>query len=182
MPERFDIVTLTVGYAVILTLLGSAPALVLARGFGSRLVLAPALGFALAASLLSTANAFLTLRQATWWILAPACVASTVLAVVAIRRERPSIAWRNLALPLVLAATAVACAVTPFIARDTEGPVALKVYDAWVYIESDVWLDHHRLGDPQPVDTLADLFDTAGYAYTHAETVGLSRVSGAYPS
>ena len=176
MPERFDIVTLTVGYAVILTLLGSAPAAVLVRGFGSRLLVAPALGFALTAALLSTSSPLLTMRQATWWILAPACVISTVLAIVATHRERPSIDWRSLALPLGLTAVAVACVVTPVIARDTEGPVALRVYDAWVYIESDVWLDHHTLDDPQPVDINADLFDTSGFVYSHAESVGLSRI------
>ncbi len=176
MPERLDIVSLTVGYAVILVALGSGPTVLWARGFGSRLVISPAVGFALAAILLSTSSPVLTARQAAWVILIPASLLSVAAAVLLLRRESRTLPRRDSLVPLALAIIAVGIAVGPEIARNTAGPISLKVFDAWVYIESDQWLAGHTLGDGAPVSSVADLIATTGYAFTHAEEVGLSRI------
>ena len=183
MSEGIRVVAFAIGYLVIFIALGLGPACVLARGSTPRFVLAPMLGLALAASVLTTASVALTMRTAAWVVLIPLALLSLSLAFWRLRRRR-KIEAAEVAIPTFLVVVALLLASAPAFARGTVGPFGLGVYDALGYVQTDFWLQGHALRDEPPPDAGRwDLSLAYGHALTQDETrIGVSVVDAAVAS
>jgi hypothetical protein len=126
----------------------------------------------MATALLTTASLVMSMRVAAWAVLLPAAVTST-LATAIWRRPRPLSPASELVPPLLIAAVAVALAVGPAVARGTQGPQSLAIYDAWGYIETDAWLQHHSLQEKPPAG--ANRWDLDA-VFGHAHVMGNQRI------
>ena len=129
--------------------LGSWPTLLLARGFPSRAALAPVVGFALAACLLSTAGGVLPMRVAAWAVLLPAALLSLGLTGWWARRSPGCVRTRRseLLVPGAIGLTALLLVLLPGMLRGTVGPINFYFADAWGYILPDLWVRDHTLYD-----------------------------------
>jgi hypothetical protein len=180
VSEGIRVVVLGIGFLVIFTALGLGLACALARTSSPRIVLAPLLGLAVAASVLTTASLGLTMRSAAWVVLVPLGILSLGLVVWQLRRGR-RIDLTEAAIPAVLVVVGLLLASAPALARDTVGPFGLGVYDALGYIQTDLWLQGHTLLDEPPPDSGRwDLTLAYGHALTQDETrIGVSVVNAA---
>jgi len=102
----------------------------------SQLALAPVFGFAVSISLLTTLNFFVPLRNALWFALLPAAVASLAFAIWRWGAPlRPRAHWRELAqLGAVLVGVLVVVN-APLVRRDSPGPIDWGIYDAPYYVD-----------------------------------------------
>ena len=180
MSEGLKVIALGIGYLVIFGAVGSGPAFVLARSAESRLLLAPALGLAIAASLLTTVSLVMPMHTAAWAVLVPAAVISLVVAIWQLRRDRV-IAARGTVIATAFVVAGLLLAAAPAIDRGTAGPFGLGVYDAWGYVHADLWLQGHSLLDDPPADAGRwDLSLAYGHALTEDNTrIGVSVVNAA---
>jgi hypothetical protein len=183
VSEGIRVVAFAIGYLAIFTAIGLGPACMLARGSTPRFVLAPMLGLALAASVLTTASVALTMHTAAWLVLIPLALLSLSLAFWRLRRRR-RIDVAEVAIPTFLVVVALLLASAPALARGTVGPFGLGVYDALGYIQTDLWLQGHTLHDEPPPDAGRwDLSLAYGHALTQDETrIGVSVVDAAVAS
>jgi hypothetical protein len=180
VSEGIRVVVFEIGFLVVFTALGLGFACMLRGTPTPRLVLAPLLGLAVAASVLTTASLALTMRSAAWIVLIPIGLVSLGLAVWQIRRGR-RIDLAETAIPAVLVVAGLLLASAPAVSRDTVGPFGLGVYDALGYIQTDLWLQEHTLlDDPPPDSGRWDLTLAYGHALTQDETrIGVSVVNAA---
>jgi hypothetical protein len=180
VSEGLRVIALGSGYLVIFGAVGSGPVFVLARSAESRLLLAPAFGLAIAASILTTASLVLTMHTAAWVVLVPAALVSLGIAAWRIRRERV-VATRGTAIAAAFVVAGILLAAAPAIDRGTVGPFGLGVYDALGYVHTDLWLQGHTLLDDPPADASRwDLSLTYGHALTEDNTrIGVSVVNAA---
>lgn len=183
MSAASFLIVASVAYLALFAAVGSAPALVLACELPSRLVLAPILGFAIAACGLTTLALVMPMRTAAWVVLLPGALVSLGFSLN--RRLRPSLGdLREAAVPGLLAVLAVLLAILPAALHGTRGPLALAVYDGWGYIQTDAWLQGHRVGDELPVDAPADDMSLT-YGHSAAggdQRIGVSAVNAAASS
>ena len=180
MSEGLKVIALGIGYLVIFGAVGSGPAFVLARSAESRLLLAPALGLSIAASVLTTVSLVMPMHTAAWAVLVPVAVVSLIVAVWQLRRDRV-IAARGTAIAAAFVAAGLLLAAAPALDRGTVGPFGLGVYDAWGYVQADLWLQGHTLLDDPPADAGRwDLSLAYGHALTEDNTrIGVSVVNAA---
>ncbi len=140
----------------VLTLLGLGLAAQLRRWrvpAMARLALAPSFGFAAAMCLLVTANFFVPLRWALWWLLVPAIVGSCLWAWRTERRDGGlrldrGRAWRDggvLALVLIVPLLVVN---GPQDARYSPGPVAFGIFDSQMYVNYIQGFQNHTNNEP----------------------------------
>ena len=148
---------------VVFAALGSGPCVGLIRDRRMQVVTMPILGFALAASLLTTATPFLTLATATWVVLVPAALLSLAAAVVLTRRLPATGRTREIAVPVAALLIGITFALLPPVSRGTQGPFALTIDDGWGYTASSLFLQHHRAGDPAPAGSDLTMSYGAGY-------------------
>jgi hypothetical protein len=146
MAERIALVVYAFGIVVFLGALGSGPALFLARRVTAPLLLAPAVGLAIAAAALTTAVVIAPLRTVTWVLLVPAALASAIWAGWQLRGRLHSQA-REAAIPGVGVVVGLLLAVAPGLVRGTLGPFSIAVFDAWGYVPSAAWLQGHGTHD-----------------------------------
>jgi hypothetical protein len=180
VSEGLQVIALGIGYLVIFGAVGLGPAVVLARSAESRLLLAPALGLSIAASILTTVSLVLTMHEAAWAVLVPAALVSLGVAVWRIRRDR-AVATRGTAIAAAFVLAGILLAAAPAIDRGTVGPFGLGVYDALGYVQVDLWLQGHTLLDDPPADASRwDLSLSYGHALTEDNTrIGVSLVNSA---
>jgi hypothetical protein len=180
VSEGLKVIALGIGYLVTFGAVGSGPALVLARSAESRLLLAPALGLSIAASVLTTVSLVMPMHTAAWAVLVPVAVVSLIVAVWRLRRDRV-IAARGTAIAAAFLVAGLLLAAAPALDRDTAGPFGLAVYDALGYMQADLWLQGHSLLDDPPADAGRwDLSLAYGHALTEDNTrIGVSVVNAA---
>jgi hypothetical protein len=180
VSEGLQVIALGIGYLVIFGAVGLGPAVVLARTAETRLLLAPALGLSIAASALTTASLLMPMHTAAWAVLVPAAVISVIVAVWQLQRDR-AIAAKGTAIAAAFVAAGLLLAAAPALDRGTAGPFGLGVYDAWGYVQTDLWLQGHSLLDDPPADAGRwDLSLAYGHALTEDDTrIGVSVVDAA---
>lgn len=152
MHERLLLIEHSIGLLLLFTAVGSGPATGLIRDRRVRFAAMPILGFALTASLLTTAAPSLALATATWVLLVPAAVVSLAAAVALARRRPGTGGIRELAIPIVAFLVGVTLALLPPLYHGTQGPFALLVPDAWGYVPTSLFLQHHSTGDKLPAE------------------------------
>ena len=151
MNERALLIEHSVVLVLLFTAIGSGPAVWLIRDRRIRLATMPILGFALAASLLTTVALFLPMATATWTVLVPVTVLSFAVAVVLLARRRPATGrTREVAVPAAALLVGITLALLPPLFRGTQGPFALMIDDSWSYAATSLFLQHHRAGDQLP--------------------------------
>jgi hypothetical protein len=180
VSEGVKVIALGIGYLVIFGAVGSGPAFVLVRPAESRLLLAPALGLSIAAGVLTTVSLVMPMHTAAWAVLVPVAVASLIVATWRLLRDRV-IAARGTAIAATFVAAGLLLAAAPALDRGTVGPFGLGVYDAWGYVQADLWLQGHTLLDDPPADAGRwDLSLAYGHALTEDNTrIGVSVVNAA---
>ena len=147
MSERTTLVGVVLALVGIVWAVGAGPAAALGRQAASRIVLAPLIGLALCASLLTTAAAIMPLGVAAYAVLVPAIVFSLAAAVMLLvrRRERPTPS--EVAIPLFIAAAGVLIALAPGLEVGSAGPYTGALRDAWWYVAMGDWLRDHTVWD-----------------------------------
>lgn len=150
MHERLLLVEHSVALLLLFTAIGSGPATGLIHDRLVRLATMPILGFALAASLLTTAAPFLTMATATWVVLIPAAIVSLAITLVLARRRPGAGRLREIAIPAAVLLVGVTLALMPPVFRGTQGPFSLYVWDAWGYTGTSLFLQHHSTSDLLP--------------------------------
>ena len=187
MPEGLLLVAYALFDLVLLTALGSGPTMLVARRRPELVVLAPVIGLALAAGVLTTTATIVSMRVAAFAVLLPLTVVSLAWAW----RSRPRGAlssarevWRRFGAPLSLSALAMGLAALPGIVRGTLGPVSLFIFDGWGYIQADLWLQENRVGAAPPCCVPnPDLSLNTGYGFTTgAQRIGVSVVNASLTS
>jgi hypothetical protein len=116
---------------------------------GTQLALAPVFGFAASISLLTTLNFFVPLRNAMWFALLPAALASIGFALW---RGGMRIEWRRhlraLAQLAVVLVGVLAVLNAPLERRDSPGPIAWGIYDAPGYVDCIAGFSEHTNRKP----------------------------------
>ena len=87
MGESLRLIALSFGFLAVFAALGSGPVVALGRGLRARALLAPIVGLALAASLLTTAGLVVSTQTSAFGVLLPACLGSAIWAGWAGRRR-----------------------------------------------------------------------------------------------
>jgi hypothetical protein len=155
----------------ILTMVGGGPALWLGRRLPAPFVLAPVLGLALSAALLSTVAPVLPMAVAAWVILLPAVILSAAWALAQARMlPRPRAV--DVVVPVTAGAAGFLLAALPGLVRNTLGPFGITAFDALGYIQADTWLEHHTTRDVPTGQAAHDLT----LLYGHATTTGGVRI------
>ncbi len=196
VSERTTLVGVVLALVGIVWAVGAGPAAALGRQAVSRIVLAPLVGLALCAALLTSAAAVMPLGVAAYAVLVPAIVLSLIAAVVLLvrRRERP--APLDVAIPLAIAVAGALIALAPGLRIGSAGPYTGALRDAWWYVAMGDWLRDHTVWDT-PTDTvwLHDLMGATGWVAlqvnarlgltavvpTVAELLGVSTDVALYP-
>ena len=176
----------SLAYLGLLTALGSG--LVLAwgpRAWDSAL-LAPIVGFAGAAAVLTSFTEVLPMRVGAWALLLPGAVISLAAAAwLGWKRDalRTRVS-RSAAIPVTIGLLGLLLAIVPGLLRGTEGPINLTVYDGLGYIQADEWLQDHTARAALPPDAgRFDLSDAYGHALTaENQRIGVSAVNSATAS
>lgn len=137
----------------------------LVQSLPARLTLAPVVGFALMASVLTSAAYVMPMKTAAWTLLLPATVVSCVLAF-RVGRKTLGHDIREIAVPAALVFAGLIIALLPVALRDTVGPSALEIYDSAYYINGDLWLLDYSLRDPLPASATSDVSLANGYGIT----------------
>ncbi len=152
------------------TAVGSGPAIALLRDWRIRIAAAPIIGFALCASLLTSASLFIPLRTATWIILVPFSALSLGVAAWCSRRRPAETGGRvrELVIPLAVILVGVGVALAPALAKGSPGPFGLAVYDAWGYSATSVFLQDHSARETLPAKSArADVTAAYGSGYAN---------------
>lgn len=175
MSEAIRLIGLALGFLALFAALGSGPVAALGPEMKARAALAPAVGLALAAALLTTTGHFVSTDTATRWLLLPATLASVGWALWiargSLRGGGAGSAWRCFwaehRLVIALAAIGVAVAAAPGIARNTTGPLSLAHFDVWSYLPATEWVAEHPTSDSLPAfDSRYGLSEGTGYGLT----------------
>lgn len=185
MNERVLLIEHSLALLLLFTAVGSGPAVWLIKERDIRLATMPILGFALTASFLTSLALVIPVATATWAILLPIAAISFALAVVGtVRRPADRRLDRTLWVPVAAIAVAMAIALTPPVARGTQGPFALNVYDAWGYAATSAFLEQHEIGEELPagvVQTDVVTWNGANNANSNAR-IGVDAVNAATAS
>ncbi len=139
---------------LLLSAVGSGPAVWLIRERRIRFAAMPLVGFAISASLLTSVGRLLPLDAVTWTVLLPLAALSLAAAVIGSRRKPSEGAARALAVPAAALLVGMAVALAPPLINGTQGPFALNVYDAWGYAATSSFLQHHKIGETVPPETV----------------------------
>lgn len=182
MSEALRLILLALGFLALLGALGSGPVAALGAQLKARAALAPAIGLALAAALLTSAGHFVSTDTATRWLLLPATLASVAWALWSARHalrarskarpgdgsERTLGGLRREHAPVIaIAAVGLFIAMAPGLDRGTGGPLSLAHFDVWSYVPASEWVAEHRTGSPLPAyDARYDLSEGTGYGLT----------------
>jgi hypothetical protein len=164
----------------ILAGLGAGPATLLSRRGGEHFVLAPAIGFAVAASILTTAAVLMPLHIAAFAVLLPLMLLSVAWALRAYRKREEHGQARRLIPPVALGLVGLGVALIPGIVRGTLGPISLFIFDGWGYIQTDLWLQGHKAGAVPPCcvpNPDLSLFTGSGFS-SGGQRIGVSAVNG----
>ena len=123
----------------------------------------------------------MSMRVAAWVVLLPATFVSALAAVI---WRRPISLASEIVPALLVAALAVVLALGPAVSRGTPGPQSLAIYDAWGYIETDAWLQHHSLQDKPPAEASRwDLDAVYGHAHVvRNQRMGVDTINAAVSS
>jgi len=175
MSEPLRLICFALGFLALLAALGSGPVVALGRDIRARAALAPAVGLALAAALLTSAGHFVSTDTATRWLLLPVTVASLAWALWLARdglrgggtRAALRAFWREHRMVLALAGIGLAVAAAPGVERDTTGPLSLAHFDVWSYVPASNWVAEHSTDAPLPAfDARYGLSEGTGYGLT----------------
>jgi hypothetical protein len=170
------------GWLALLAGLGSGPAFLLAGCRYPPLVLAPVLGGALGAALMTTASVVLTMSTAAFALLLPAAVVSVLVAVMAAWRTEVGVDLAELVVPASLGLVGLFVALVPGFVQDNVGPLIYAVADAWQHATQSIWLAGHTSAtsaDPQKLAGQLPVF--AGWADTHdGFRIGLPSLNAAF--
>jgi hypothetical protein len=165
VSESLRLLVFALAYLVLFVVLGSGPAAALGRRWPARVALAPLAGLALAMSTLASVAEYVSMRTAALGLLVPAVIVSSGWAVHACRQDPTGLEPREWLPPALVSVGALLLALLPGLLRRTVGPVSLSIADAWLYIQSDLWLQDHSLHDPVPAHAFRD---DLSLAYGHA--------------
>jgi hypothetical protein len=158
-------------FLVVFTMIGSGPTLRLGRQLPAPFVLAPVLGLALSAAVLSTVAPVLSMAVAAWVVLIPAALLSAAWALAQSRLlPRPNVV--DVVVPVTAGTAGFLLAALPALVRNTLGPFGITAFDALGYIQTDTWLEHHTTRDVPTGQAAHDLT----LLYGHASTTGGVRI------
>jgi hypothetical protein len=182
VPEALRLGIYGLGWLALLTGLGSGPAFLLAGRRYPPLVLAPALGGALGAALLTTASLVLTMSTAGFAVLLPAAVISVLVAVTVCWRTEARVDLGETVVPASLGLVGLFLALTPGFVHDNVGPLIYAVADAWQHSTQSIWLAGHTSAtSADPRAFVGQLPPYAGWADTHdGFRIGLPSLNAAF--
>jgi hypothetical protein len=163
MSEGLRLVLVTLALLAMLVAVGSGPALWARRVLGPAPILAPVVGLALVSAVLTTATAVMSLAVAAYALLVPMMALSLGWAAFQLRKGS-TLGLRECVVPGALLAGALAAAVLPALATGSLGPLSLELRDAWWYVDTADWLQHHTVwANPTAADVAHDLASVSGW-------------------
>jgi hypothetical protein len=179
--ESASLVGYALAYLALLTALGSGPALALTARGRDNALLAPIIGLAGMAAVLTSVADVLPMRVAAWSLVLPAAAISLAAAAWlewrhgALRARLSRLA----AIPVAIALVGLAVAVAPGVIRGTMGPAGVTVYDGLGYIQADKWLQDHAAREALPAGAARyDLADANGRRLSGGnQRIGVSTVN-----
>ena len=182
MTEALRLGVYGLGWLALMAALGSGPAVLLTPPRYPPLVLAPVLGAALGAALMTTASVVLTMSTAAFAVLLPAAVVSVVVAVLAARRTELRFDLAELLVPAALGLAGLVVALVPGFVHDNVGPLVYAVADGWQHAAQSIWLAGHTSAtSADPRQFVGQLPPYAGWADTHdGFRIGLPSLNAAF--